>query len=888
MTTRDPKLPLVLIVLCLGAGVYASIRLITPPASAATSQDQQATNHDTDDAQTAAANPVTNNQPGLHAIFRSTASGDPNTWTAQVRRTDANKLNTVLFSWTRDAFYSECGLGPGRFFNTGWYANTISVDPTDVNRVWVGGVELFRSDDGGFVAIDPGNTNVIYAATGGGFIRKSSDGGRTFVAAVNGIADLGFVYIAPLVIDPSDGARLWTGGRRLWRTTDGASRWTAAGAQIQQGSYSAIAVAPSDSNFVLAGTNAGQIFRSGNALSAGLASQWTFATPRGGYVSWISFDPVDPSVVYATYSTFGGVHVWRSADGGATWSGIDGSGAGALPDVPVHCLVVDPQNRNRLFIGSDVGVFVTTDGGETWAVESGESWIRINGANSGGGDGTINFTVEPNTSAFVRAGTINIAGRSFTVTQSARRDESPPVVRITSPTSNATFKTTSATINLSGAATDDTNVVSFEWSNDRGFSGSQNVVGKSPWSLDGVSLYPGLNNITITARDPFGRTGGATIVAGGAFDESRLGAPPKFVRLFNTYTAAGNVYFSDFGNHRVRKISAGAGVITSVVGGGFGFGGDGGPAGLAKLNAPRGVAIDAAGNLYIADTENRRVRKVSTSGVISTVAGNGERGVVFDGRTAINSPMISPMAVTVDIEGNLYITDFGVNKVGIDGVINRIAGDNVVGPFRDEGGPPLTLLIGFPTGVAVDRAGSLYVADNGNHRVVLITRYRGMASAHAASFAGPPLASETIVAAFGVNLATTTQGGGAFPLPTTLAGTSVRVRDGAGVERFAPLFFISPSQVNYQIPPDTVNGPATVIVTDGRGNVSSGSALIESTAPGLFSANADGQGVAAAVVLRIKADGSQIYEPVSVFDSASTLNRRGRRVYDVLPAAQMC
>jgi uncharacterized protein (TIGR03437 family) len=85
-----------------------------------------------------------------------------------------------------------------------------------------------------------------------------------------------------------------------------------------------------------------------------------------------------------------------------------------------------------------------------------------------------------------------------------------------------------------------------------------------------------------------------------------------------------------------------------------------------------------------------------------------------------------------------------------------------------------------------------------------------------------------------------------------------------------------------------VNGPATVIVTDGRGNVSSGSALIESTAPGLFSANADGQGVAAAVVLRIKADGSQIYEPVSVFDSASTLNRRGRRVYDVLPAAQMC
>src|SRR5262249_32289112 len=438
----------------------------------------------------AASNPVTSDQPGLHAIFRSTASGDPNTWAAQVRRTDTNKLNTVLFSWTRDAFYSECGRGPGRYFNTGWYANTISVDPTDASRVWVGGVDLFRSDggggnwglasyswidpnapqhahthhhaivfhpqyngasnktlfvagdggiyktddalaatatgttapcdpsrsatrwsslnrdyaatqlyhgapypdgtryvaganghgfvrgsdgdgvngwrqmlggDGGFIALDPANTVAINTATAGSFIRKSSDGGRTFAAAFNGISDPGFVYIAPLVIDPSDGARLWTGGRSLWRTTDGASRWTAAGAQLQQGSYSAIAVAPSDSNFVLAGTSAGQIFRSGNALSADLASQWTFATPRSGYVSWIAFDPVDPNVVYATYSTFGGDHVWRSADGGATWSGIDGSGAGALPDVPVHCLVVDPQNRNRLFIGSDVGVFVTTD-----------------------------------------------------------------------------------------------------------------------------------------------------------------------------------------------------------------------------------------------------------------------------------------------------------------------------------------------------------------------------------------------------------------------------------------------------------------------------------------------------------------------------------------------
>src|SRR5262249_16823992 len=129
----------------------------------------------------------------------------------------------------------------------------------------------------------------------------------------------------------------------------------------------------------------------------------------------------------------------------------------------------------------------------------------------GVGNGTINFTAESNMSASVRAGTINIAGRSFTVIQSARKDESPPVVTITSPTSKARFITTSATVNLSGAATDDTEVVSFEWSNNRGLRGYQNVVGKSPWSLNDVSLYPGLNNITVTARDPFGRAGSATI-----------------------------------------------------------------------------------------------------------------------------------------------------------------------------------------------------------------------------------------------------------------------------------------------------------------------------------------------------------------------------------------
>ncbi|MGH9847726.1 MAG: hypothetical protein ACREEM_54245, partial [Blastocatellia bacterium] len=117
-------------------------------------------------------------------------------------------------------------------------------------------------------------------------------------------------------------------------------------------------------------------------------------------------------------------------------------------------------------------------------------------------------------------------------------------------------------------------------------------------------------------------------------------------------------------------------------------------------------------------------------------------------------------------------------------------------------------------------------------------------------------------------LATTMQSATVSPLPTTLAGTSVKVRDSAGSERLAPLFFVSPTQVNYQIPLGTANGAATVTITSGDGKVSAGTTRIASVAPGLFAADASGRGLAAALALRIKADGSQQFEPVARFDPA--------------------
>ncbi len=143
-----------------------------------------------------------------------------------------------------------------------------------------------------------------------------------------------------------------------------------------------------------------------------------------------------------------------------------------------------------------------------------------------------------------------------------------------------------------------------------------------------------------------------------------------------------------------------------------------------------------------------------------------------------------------------------------------------------------------------------------------------VATVSAASFTGATLAAESIVAAFGTSLATSVQIASSLPLPTSLAGTTVKVKDSAGTERLAPLFFVAPSQINYQIPPGTANGAAAVTVTSGDGEVSTGAMQIVPVAPGLFSVNASGQGLAAAVALRVRADGSQSYEPIARFDSA--------------------
>ena len=201
------------------------------------------------------------------------------------------------------------------------------------------------------------------------------------------------------------------------------------------------------------------------------------------------------------------------------------------------------------------------------------------------------------------------------------------------------------------------------------------------------------------------------------------GGPATTAQISNIQGIAvdrwGNLYLSDTDNHRVRKIST-SGVITTLAGTGVaGFSGDGGPAATAQLNLPYGLAADLAGYLYVADLGNDRVRRISPDGVITTVAGNGNRGSSGDGGAATGAQLLTPRNVAVDAAGNLYFSEFEghrVRKVTPDGKISTVAGTGVAG-LRGDGAPAVNAQLAFPAGLAVDRLGALYIADSQNQRV---------------------------------------------------------------------------------------------------------------------------------------------------------------------------
>jgi trimeric autotransporter adhesin len=196
--------------------------------------------------------------------------------------------------------------------------------------------------------------------------------------------------------------------------------------------------------------------------------------------------------------------------------------------------------------------------------------------------------------------------------------------------------------------------------------------------------------------------------------------------------ALGNIYIADTYNHRIRMVTKSSGIITTVAGNGTaGYSGDGRQATSAKLKFPAGVAVDVSGNIYIADTSNYCIRlRNEGTGIISTVAGTGTSGYSGDGGQATLARLSNPQGIAVDVLGNIYVADQFNNRIRIitksNGVITTVAGTGGAGAFNGDGGKATSAVIDNPGDVAVDASGNIYIIERERHRVRMVTQSTGL------------------------------------------------------------------------------------------------------------------------------------------------------------------
>ena len=360
---------------------------------------------------------------------------------------------------------------------------------------------------------------------------------------------------------------------------------------------------------------------------------------------------------------------------------------------------------------------------------------------------------------------------------------------------------------------------------------------------------------------------------GGAATLARLDTPQGIA-----VDRAGNIYISDTNNFVVRKIDK-TGKISTIAGNGVdGYGGDNGAALQAQLGPIRGLTVDPAGNVLISDPGNDRIRRVDVNGMISTIAGNGATGYFGDGVNATQTALNEPVDVAIDPNGIIFIADsyndrirvlkntqlqvFGLSQyliptsatgttvrifgAGFEGSTVTINGQSATGILNAASGNldvtvPSSLLATF--GVLQFKVSSS--TTNGEKNAVVAAPAQisatGSTSVSAASYTRP-LSPEAISSMFGNGLATQVIAAASVPLPTTLGGTRIFVNGTA-----APLFYVSPTQVNYQLPLQAnTNLNTTILTVSGSGIVSQERLQLNGEAPGIFTASSDGNGGPAA------------------------------------------
>jgi uncharacterized protein (TIGR03437 family) len=371
---------------------------------------------------------------------------------------------------------------------------------------------------------------------------------------------------------------------------------------------------------------------------------------------------------------------------------------------------------------------------------------------------------------------------------------------------------------------------------------------------------------------------------------------------FITVDSSGTIYFSDTGNGVIRKISGGN--ISTFAGDnalGSGYNGDLLAANTAQLFSPEGVALDSSGNLYIGDTGNNRIRVVKKDGSsIDTYAGvaNGANGFYGDGGKAVYAPLYGPHGIAFDTAGNLFVADSGnerIRRIDTNGIITTVAGSSGVGGFGGDGGPATSALLNLPTGVAVDAAGNLYIADSLNSRIrkvsvngtiTTIAGNGGLAyagdggsSTDAALhfpndvkvsggkvyiadtqnnvirvltpiLSGPPavsgvgnasaygggtsVAAGSFIEIYGTNLAASTRSWASADFSGSAAPSSL---DGVTVTiggQAAFVQYVSPTQINALVPSNVGLGSQAVMVSTSGGTSASFTVTVNATQPGLY------------------------------------------------------
>ncbi len=235
-----------------------------------------------------------------------------------------------------------------------------------------------------------------------------------------------------------------------------------------------------------------------------------------------------------------------------------------------------------------------------------------------------------------------------------------------------------------------------------------------------------VGNQRIRKIDPSGTI--TTVAGNGGKGYSGDGGPATSASFYNavrcTIDPSGNLLIADQSNHRIRIVNP-AGIISTFAGNGAGtpangaFSGDGGPATSASLNNPTAIAVDASGVVYIADQFNQRIRTITPDGTITTIAGSGGAGFSGDGQSALNASLNYPGGLAVDSAGNIYFNDdlnYRTRQIDTNGVITTVAGSGAIG-FSGDGGPATGAALSGNFGISIDASGNLYIADSTNNRI---------------------------------------------------------------------------------------------------------------------------------------------------------------------------